>query len=117
MPAGDQRMIAHMAVKPERHLHAAADVAIIAPTIFDHLVAQDRVGNPGDDPLKHVGVVELAGHPARALRLWPISDFGRERDALKCAVLPAAVPAGARRIVSRPSSLPEAPRPKSDAQL
>jgi len=34
-----------MAVKPERHLHPAADVAIIAPAEFDHLVAQDRVGN------------------------------------------------------------------------
>jgi hypothetical protein len=46
----------------------------------------------------HVVVVEVAGYPAGALRLWPIADFDRECDDLDGVVLPAEIAVGDRRI-------------------
>ena len=55
-------MIAHMGVNVERHLHAIANVTVVAPTEFNHLVAEDRVGNPADRPFEQVVAVELVNH-------------------------------------------------------
>ena len=103
-------MIALVGVDPERHLHAAANVFIIAVADLDHLVAQDGIGNPGDDPLQHVVVVELAGQPARALRLRPIADLGGKCDNLHGLVLPAEIPVGGRRVIGCQARLDEARR-------
>src|SRR3974390_937294 len=56
-----------MGVSAERKLGAAAHIAVIAVADFDHHVAENQVGNPGDHPLKQVVVIELAGHPVLAL--------------------------------------------------
>src|SRR5262245_52306246 len=117
MTALDQRMIALMGVNAVRHLHAVADVLVIAPAQLDHLVAEHRVGKPGDHPLEHVLVVELAGHPAGALWLRPIADLDRESDDLDRAVLPAEIPVGGCRIVVRQRCLDEARRVKRKPEL
>jgi hypothetical protein len=106
-----------MGVNVERVLHAVADVAIVAPAEFDHLVAKHGVGNPGDGPLEHIVVVELAGHPAGALRLRPIADLGREGDDFESAVFTAVIPVGDRRIGGRQASLDEADRVGPKEQL
>src|SRR6516225_1769035 len=117
MTARDQRMIAHMGVKPERELHAAADVSVVAVAKFDHLVAKNGIGYPGDHPLQHVVVVELAGEPAGALWLPPIAHPGRESDDLDGAVFTAEIPGGGRRIRGLQACLDEADRVGPDHEL
>ena len=62
------------------------------------------IGNPGDHPLQHVVVIELAGHPAGALRLRPVADLGREGDDFDGAVGPAEIAVGDRRITAPPGA-------------
>jgi hypothetical protein len=110
-------MIAHMSMKMERVLHPIADIAIITPTELDHLVAEDGIGMPGDHPLEHIVVVELAGHPAGALRLRPIADFDCVGDDFEGTVFAAVIPVSGRRIRGRQASLNEADWVGPDAEL
>src|SRR5262249_52945655 len=66
MAAWHQGIVTLVGVTAERELGAAAHVAIVAVTDFDHHVAENRVRNPADHPLQQVVLVELAGQAVLA---------------------------------------------------
>src|SRR5262249_23018380 len=87
------------------------------PAVFDHLVAEHGIGNPGNHALEHVVVVELAGDAAGALRLRAVADFHGERDDFYGTGGSTEITARRRGVGRRQARLDEADRVGPDGEL
>src|SRR6266446_1964575 len=97
-----------MGVTAEREHGAAAHIAIVAVADLDHHVAENRLGNPRDHPLKQVVVIELAGHPVLA----DVEAYDLQRP-----VLPTVIAVLDRRVFGLLGGLDESMRAQRDQQL
>ena len=83
----------------EGHFDAVADIAIIAVADLHFHIAHHRTGNPGDDALQHVLIVEFAG--------GVISAHVEANDVQGPARRASEIPLGFTHIVGRERGLDE----------